>query len=237
MGLLLASILALGLTAETQVKVPDLRQHFKGLDGTFVLLNGATGEYVRHNPARAALRFAPCSTFKIPHTAILLETGAAPSPAYRLAYERSLRQPAHWARNFDLTGAFRASALWYYQRLAQRVGMDTERRFLQQFEYGAGTLSGGLDKMGSPFWVDGSLIISADEQVEFLRRFYEGRLGLSERTTQLTRSIMLAEETPAWRHTGRFTVRLTTAETGTPALNRILGRFEVFPACGLVVFG
>ena len=51
----------------------DLDRHFAGIDGAFVLLNGRTGETVRHNAERAAQRFAPCSTFKIPHTAVLRE--------------------------------------------------------------------------------------------------------------------------------------------------------------------
>ncbi len=59
--------------------------------------------------------------------------------------------------------------------------------------------SGGLDGPDGPFWVDGSLRISADEQVQFLQRLREGRLGLSQRTTSLTREIMLVEETPRWR--------------------------------------
>ena len=58
---------------------------------------------------------------------------------------------------------------------------------------------GGLDKTGVPFWVDGTLRISANEQVAFLKRLYEGRLGLSDRTTRLTKEIMVAEETPTWR--------------------------------------
>ena len=56
---------------------PDVASHFAGLNGTFVLLDGTTGEkHVRHNPP-AHQRFSPCSTFKIPHTAILPESGAA----------------------------------------------------------------------------------------------------------------------------------------------------------------
>jgi beta-lactamase class D len=178
---------------------PDLSGHFKGLNGTFVLLNATTGEYIRHNPSRAAQRFAPCSTFKIPHTAILLETGAAPDPTYTLKYDPALKQPVNWARDFDLTGAFKASALWYYQTLARRVGLDVEERLLQQFQYGNHDVSGGLDRPGTPFWVDGSLAISADEQIEFLRKLYGGHLQLSERTTRLTKAIMVAEETPRWR--------------------------------------
>jgi len=179
--------------------LPDLSAHFAGLNGTFVLLNGSTGEYVRYNRSRAAERFAPCSTFKIPHTAILLESGAAPDPTFTLKYDPALKQPSNWAQDFDLDGAFKASALWYYQTLARRLGMPAEHQFVQRFQYGNADTSGGIDATGNPFWVDGSLRISADEQVEFLRRFYEARLGLSKRTTRLTKEIMVAQDTSSWR--------------------------------------
>jgi beta-lactamase class D len=76
--------------------------------------------------------------------------------------------------------------------------MPAERQFVQRFQYGNADTSGGIDETGNPFWVDGSLRISADEQVEFLRRFYEARLGLSERTTRLTKEIMVAQDTSNW---------------------------------------
>lgn len=188
---------AIGLPEKTQA--PNLAPFFGDLDGTFVLLNSTTGDYIRHNPARAAERFAPCSTFKIPHTAILLESKVAPDAGYTVAYDPALKQPQNWARDFDLTGAYKASAMWYYRVLAQRVGMPAEQRFVAQFGYGNSDTSGGLDGKAGPFWVDGSLKVSANEQVEFLRRFYEGRLRLSERTTTMTKAIMRAEETPRWR--------------------------------------
>lgn len=177
----------------------DLTRHFKGLTGTFVLLNGTTGEYLRHNESRAAERFSPCSTFKIPNTAILLDSGTAPSPTYTLKYDPALKQRPVWAEDFDLVNAFKASALWYFQSMARRAGMATLRAYVERFEYGNGDTSGGLDRTGHPFWVDGTLRISANEQVDFLRRFYEGRLGLSDRTTRLTKQIMAAEESPWWR--------------------------------------
>jgi len=83
--------------------------------------------------------------------------------------------------------------------LAKSLGISAEQRFLKQLRYGNQSASGGLDGSAGPFWIDGTLRISADEQVEFLRRLYEGQLGLAERTTNLTKSIMVAESTPRWR--------------------------------------
>ncbi|HUF25297.1 MAG TPA: penicillin-binding transpeptidase domain-containing protein [Vicinamibacterales bacterium] len=199
MRVVVPAILALLAVAAIRAQSPDLTEHFRDLNGTFVLLNGSSGKNVRHNRKRAAERFAPCSTFKIPNTAILLESGTVSDPGFILEYDPALRQPQHWARDFDLRGAFKASALWYYQVMARRAGMQTVQDFLEHFRYGNGDVSGGLDRTGNPFWVDGSLRISADEQVDFLRRFYEGQLGLSDRTTRLTREIMVVEDTPSWR--------------------------------------
>lgn len=62
--LLLAACLTPGLASAR-----DLARHVTGIDGTFVLLDGQNGAYTRWNAPRAARRFAPCSTFKIPNTA------------------------------------------------------------------------------------------------------------------------------------------------------------------------
>lgn len=178
----------------------DLSRHFTGIDGTFVLLNGRTGEFIRHNPARAAQRFPPCSTFKIPNTAILLESGAAPDLDYRLPYDPKLAQAREdWRRDHTLRSAYSSSVLWYYQALSRRVGLTKERDFVRRFGYGNQNTSGGLATEGRPFWVDGTLRISANEQVAFLKRLHEGQLGLSARTTRLTAEAMLAESTPTWR--------------------------------------
>ncbi len=177
----------------------DLSKHFQGISGTFVLLNGRTGEYIRHNAQRAAQQFAPCSTFKIPNTAILLESGTAPDPEFLVTYDPALKQQGVWARDHTLRSAYRFSTVWYYVVLARRVGLPAEGRFLKQFAYGNESTAGGLDGTEGPFWLDGSLRISANQQVEFLKRLYEGRVGLSERTTTLTKDVMLADSTPRWR--------------------------------------
>lgn len=198
-ALLLASLAAL-FDPSGATTTPDLSRHFTGLDATFVLLNGATGEYTHHNPPRAERRFAPCSTFKVPHTAMLLESGiVAGATGGALPYDPALQQPTQWARDFDLAGAFKASALWYYRAQAQRLGMDAEARYVRRLGYGNMDTSGGLDGPHGPFWVDGSLRISAREQVEFLQRLHDGALELAPRTVSLTREIMLVEETPRWR--------------------------------------
>jgi beta-lactamase class D len=175
----------------------DLSKHFQGIDGTFVLLDGQTGAVTRWNAARAEQRFAPCSTFKIPNSAILLETGTAPDPEFVVKYDPALKASREaWRRDHTLRTAYRDSVLWYYHALARKAGLPAVARLVKQFGYGNADTSGGVDG-ARPFWIDGSLRISANEQVAFLKRLHEDHLGLSERTARLTKAIMIAEQTPA----------------------------------------
>jgi beta-lactamase class D len=185
------------LLAANPAAAQDLSKHFQGIDGTFVLLDGQTGAFTRWNAGRADQRFAPCSTFKVPNTAILLETGAAPDPEFVVTYDPALKASREaWRHDHTLRTAYRDSVLWYYHALAKKAGLPAEARLVKQFGYGNADTSGGVDGP-RPFWIDGSLRISANEQVAFLKRLHDGRLGLSARTDSLTKAIMIAEQTPA----------------------------------------
>ena len=70
--------------------------------------------------------------------------------------------------------AYKTSSRWYFRDLARRVGADTMEKIIRGIDcYGNMNYMGELDK----FWVDGSLMLSVDEQVEFLRRLYSGELS------------------------------------------------------------
>lgn len=182
----------------------DLSRFFPGAEATFVLLDGQTGQIVRHNPERARQRFSPASTFKIPNSLIALETGVATGQDFPLAWDPAVAPPQSWwrdswKRDQTLRTAFRQSVVWYYQELARRIGPERMQTYVQRFDYGNGDLSGGIDQ----FWLRGGLRISADEQVDFLRRFYRGEVGASPRSTQIVKNLMLAEESSEYMLHGK----------------------------------
>lgn len=186
------------------IEYPDLTGHFGEIEGAFVLLDPQAGRLVVHDSARARTRFLPASTFKIANTLIALETGVASGPDFALAWDSvsAPRQgwwPGSWARDQTLRTALSASVVWYYQELARRTGPERMRSYLARFGYGNGDISGGIDQ----FWLTGGLGISPLEQVEFLRRFYLGELGVSERSTAIAKELLVLEETPAYRLSGK----------------------------------
>jgi beta-lactamase class D len=181
----------------------DLSAYFKGRPGTFVLLDLKSGRYLRHDAARAAERFPPFSTFKIPNSLIGLETGVIRDADFLIKWDEQ-KYPAdpnfpQWFRDQTLRTAFQRSAVWYYQELAERVGESRMKQSVDQLDYGNEDTSGGLTR----FWLNSSLKISADEQVAFLRRLYLGELPVSKRAPAIVREIMVHEETPAYRLSGK----------------------------------
>lgn len=150
---------------------------------------------VRWNPDRAARRMPPASTFKIPNAAIALETGVADGPDFALPWDpvrdpRRTDWPAAWAGPQTLRSAFRESCVWYFQELARRIGRERMSSWISKLAYGSARVTGPTDR----FWLDGSLVISADEQVDFLERMLSGRLGFSARTTAAVREIAALEK-------------------------------------------
>lgn len=182
----------------------DLSAHFAGMEGAFVVVDGRSGRTRVYNPERAQRRFIPASTFKIPNTLIALETGVASGPDFALAWDSAAAPPApywpdSWKRGQTLRSALQNSVYWYYQELARRIGEPRMREHLARFGYGNQDMGGGIDR----FWLHGNLRISPLEQIGFLRRFHAGELGVSARSTQLVKEMLLLEETPAYRLSGK----------------------------------
>lgn len=176
-----------------------LEKVLAGTASAFVLHDRANDRTVRFDEERSRKRFTPFSTFKVPNSLIGLETGVIRDPVAVVRWDRARRPPADhwpegWKRDHSLRSAFKGSAVWFYQDLALKVGPEKMRSFLRRFEYGNQDTSGGIDQ----FWLASSLKISADEQVRFLRAFYDGKLGLSPRTNEIARDLFVYEKTPTY---------------------------------------
>lgn len=164
-------------------------------EASMVVLDEGTGRRVRLHGEQAARPLPPCSTFKIPNTLISLGAGAVTPEDHFLPRDRE-RDPRGdfwsdaWDADQDLPSALRRSTVWYYQELARRVGNEEMQRQLDRLGYGNRDISAGIDR----FWLGGSLAISADEQVAFLRRLHAGDFAFPEEHLALLRQGMLQEE-------------------------------------------
>lgn len=141
------------------------------------------------NQEECLRRTLPASTFKIFNSLIALETGIAPNDDLLIPWDGVNREVPGWNRDLTLRQAFQASAVWYFQELARRIGQPTLQRYLDTANYGNKTIS-----VVDSFWLDGSLQISPDEQVGLMRRLYFNDLPFAERSQRIVKSMMLQED-------------------------------------------
>ena len=143
---------------------------------------------VRRSPGEAcAERVSPASTFKIPHALAALDAGVLDGPDARIAYDGADQPNVSWRRDHTLRTAIRDSVVWYFQRVAERLGAERERAYLERLHYGNADATSGL----TTFWLGGSLLISPDEQQRFLLELFADRLPVERRHMDTVRQLML----------------------------------------------
>ena len=160
-----------------------------GLRGTLVIANLDDSEHAVHDAARAAVRYPAASTFKILNSLIALEAGAVRGLDEVFVWDGQARAFPAWNRDQTLASAYQVSCVWCYQEIARRVGPERYRRELRAARYGELTEPFVTDS----FWLDGSLRISANEQLDFLRRLIRRQLPYSAAAYATLRDLMVIE--------------------------------------------
>ena len=145
---------------------PDWGEAFaaRGAVGTMLLFDTATERLQVHNAERAATRFTPASTSKVFNGLVFLDQGVLADPDSMLAWDGTERRLDVWNQDHSLRTGTRASAVWLFQRLANAVGRQGYADVFARFPYGNATMGTPLDMA----WLDGTLQISAQEQLAFI---------------------------------------------------------------------
>lgn len=249
--ILIFTLLSLNLFGQ-EIEVVNLEKHFGSFTGGFSVYDLKTGKYFKYNPNHCKKGFSPCSSSKIMNSLIGLESGVIKDTSFVINYDSVLhpreknnhlltREPfKHWFEDLSLKEAFKYSCVWYYQELARRVGENRMKKYVEKIDYGNNDISSGLDT----YWLCGSIKISIDEQIEFLKKLYLEKLnGFSKKNQASVKSIMLYEETENYRLYGKtgggdcwndkvigWYVGFLETESGTKifAMNIIVDEFKDF---------
>jgi beta-lactamase class D len=134
--------------------------------------NGAPSQRWNGTAVECATRLSPASTYKIPHALIGLETGTITETTVEKWDGVKHPDQPKWNLDHTVFSAMKPSVLWFFQRMAPRIGADRAHEWLQRFAYGNADTSGPI----TLYWVNGHLRISPDEQLAFLTKFYGGTL-------------------------------------------------------------
>jgi beta-lactamase class D len=151
------------------------------------LLAEIGGKQVVRKPAEACqIRVTPASTFKVPHALAALDAGVVSGPEETMQFPGG-DWPASSRRDHTLATAMRHSVLWYFQRVAERLGVAREETYLRRFSYGNMDTSGELTR----FWIGGPLQISPEEQQAFWLKLYRNDLPVAARVAEQVKSMLV----------------------------------------------
>ncbi|MCM8624782.1 class D beta-lactamase [Accumulibacter sp.] len=190
-----------------------------GVAGTLLIESARTGQRFVHDDACSHQAFTAASTFKVLNTLIALEEGVIGGADSTIRWNGTVHEIADWNRDQTLETAFKVSCVWCYQELAQRVGAKKYPAYIRRSH--CGELREPFD--GTQFWLDGSLTISAEQQVAFLKQVASGRLPFRATSYATLKSIRLAEETPDYR----LYAKTGWATRNAPAVGWYVGYLEV----------
>jgi len=153
----------------------------------FLLHEIGVGDTARGPATACDRRLTPASTFKIPHALAALDAGVLDGAKTRFAWDQRPLAVESWRHDHTLETAMRYSVVWYFQRVAERMGLEREEAYLKRFDYGNALTGGAL----TSFWLGGELAISPLEQMVFLRRFFGGSLPVRPEATVTVQAILV----------------------------------------------
>jgi len=148
------------------------------------------------NDERAKQRLSPFSTFKIANSLMALDSKLIANAQQVLTFDKAKYPVKAWwpsvwkLPEYDLTTAFKFSMVPIFRQIASDLGQDKMQSYVTKFNYGNQDISSGLDD----FWLNGSMKISALEQVRFLQKMHRGQLGISQHSIDTLKEVMLVEK-------------------------------------------
>ncbi len=142
----------------------------------------------------------PASTYKIPHSIIALETGIVENDSTLFEWHGEERALAIWEQDLSFKDAFQYSCVPCYQEVARKIGVQRMKSHLEKLNYGTIEIDSATI---ANFWLIGESKINQFQQIDFLARFYESELPISERTETIMKSIMLIEDKRRYKISGK----------------------------------
>jgi beta-lactamase class D len=166
-----------------------------GVSGCIAVLDARGGAQTLRvaDGARAQHRYAPVSTFKMPHSLFALDAGLLRDEFQVIPWDGVQRSIPAWNRDQTLRSAMRHSTVWVYERFARELGEVKMADYLRRIGYGNAQLGGA-----PPFWIEGDLAISALEQIAFLKRLYQNELPFSVAHQRLVKDVLVNAAGPDW---------------------------------------
>jgi len=188
-----------GSQTTTELNLGSIFEKY-GVSGCFVLYDQEENSYMKFNSGLCDSGYIPASTFKIPNSIIALEEGVIRDTSEIIKWDgHEWSGNKYWNQDQTLRTAMKYSCIWVYFNFAEKIGIDKYFRYVKDFDYGNKDLTGPPTR----FWLSGSFKISANQQIEFLRRFYNYELPVADKSIDIVKDIIVLEKTASYTLSGK----------------------------------
>lgn len=171
-----------------------------GLNGAVLIYDLQEDTYYSNNYKWCNQGKLPASTFKIPNSIIALETGIATDENSLFKWDGEKRRNKNWNKDLILKDAFHFSCVPCYQDIARKIGVKRMNQYLSKLNYGNMLVDSSNIDM---FWLEGNSKINQLEQIDFLKRFYQAELPITESTQKIMKKLMVIEENKDYTISGK----------------------------------
>ena len=145
------------------------------VNGTFALMENGSGQFtITDLNMYKDSSYAPLNTFFLIPSLIALDKG------YITHNETS------WV-NLD--------SINYYNSIIEKLGRPAILKMIDSLHYGKGIVSNDLNS----FWKNGSLRITADEQLGLIKRLYFGELPFQKRSQDIFKKMIVKEDNASYK--------------------------------------
>ena len=186
----------------SQIKQPIFQSILDSakVEGAILIYDAQKESYYSNDFAWTNKGQLPASTFKIPNSIIALETGIVKNDSTLFKWDGITRSIKNWNQDLIFKEAFQYSCVPCYQKIARQVGVKQMQKMLAKLAYpGMVVDSNSIDR----FWLEGAARINQFQQIDFLKRFYDKQLPISDRTQKIVRNMLLMETTDQHQLSGK----------------------------------
>lgn len=177
----------------------DLEDYFSTYNGVFKLYDISNDSYLTYNEEKFSELDSPASTFKILHSLIALETGVLNHVDSIKEWNGTNYSIKEWNKDHTLRTAVEYSVIWYFQEVAREIGREKMQYYLDKTEYGNRKIGANVDE----FWLDGSLTISADDQLDFITNLYKEQLPFSKGNIKIVKDMLIDDTSESMTLAGK----------------------------------
>jgi beta-lactamase class D len=182
-----------------------------GHPGVFLLQRDGVAVATIHGGEIADTPRSPASTIKPLLALIALETGALRNADEVVPWNGDGRSvKPEWQKDMALREAMQTSSEPYFRVLAERIGRKRLAAWVAKVGYGNRVVG----KLPARAWHDGTLTVTARQQLAFIDRLRRGDLPFSAKSIAAVKAAMRNDEANGTRIYGKTGTHLNADRTG-----------------------